>query len=207
VHVKKALGGCLVVVLLAVIGGGVAGWWFLVRPAWNAGSELIGAAQQWAELAQMEQKVANRGTFTPPADGAIAPAALQRFLTVQQQIDVHVGDRLKTLEAKYDRLQAQHKSSGRDANLQEVLGAYGDVFGLIKETRQIQIDAINAQNLSLAEYRWLRNQSYRALGIDATAMATGKPGTETSSTDPTVVALRPHRDLLLRTAATTWIDF
>jgi hypothetical protein len=204
---KKALGGCLVVALLALVVGGGALWWFVLRPAWNAGSEFVGAAQQWAELAQMEQHVKNTEPFAPPADGNIPPAALQRFIAVQQQIDTRVGAQLKTLESRYDEIQAKQKATGRDANLQEVLSAYGDVFGLIKQTRQIQIDAINTQALSLAEYRWLRNQSYRALGLDATAMATGKTGTETDSTDPTVVALRPHRDLLLRTMATTWMDF
>ena len=44
---KKLLTGCLVVVLVLVVGAGAA-WWFLLRPMWNAGGEMLSGAKDWA---------------------------------------------------------------------------------------------------------------------------------------------------------------
>jgi hypothetical protein len=201
---KKALGGCLVVALLALVVGGGALWWFVLRPAWNAGSEMVAAAAQWTELAQLEQKVENRDAFDAPADGVIPADTTQRFLAVQQAIDARMGDRLKALETKYDELQAQQRASGREPGLQQVMAAYGDLFGLIKEARLAQIDALNAQRMSTAEYRWARGQAYAALAL--AAMPQLPPGTD-AAVAANAEALRAHHELLARTLATTWLDF
>jgi hypothetical protein len=201
---KKALTGCLVVVVLVVVVGGGAFWWFVARPAWQAGSEMVGAARQWAELAQIEQKIDNRADFAAPSDGVIPPETLQRFLAVQQDIDARVGARLGVLETKYKEIEAQQKASGREPDLQQVLAAYGDLFALIKEAKQAQIDALNAQRLSIAEYRWARNQAYAAIAL--AAMPQLPAGTD-ASLAANAEQVRPHQELLARTLATTWLDF
>ncbi len=201
---KKALTGCLIVALLAIVIGGGAFWWFVARPALNAGKEMLCAAEQWAALAQIDQKIENHAEFPAPADGVIPGETLQRFLAVQQAIDARMGDQLKTLEVKYNEIEAAQKASGRDANLQEVLAAYGDLFGLIKQTKQAQIEALNAQSMSLAEYRWAREQAYTALALAAVPQT--PEGTATGLA-ANAEALRPHHELLARTLATTWLDF
>jgi hypothetical protein len=201
---KKALGGCLVVALLVLVVGGGALWWFVLRPAWNAGSEMVAAAQQWTELAQLEQKVQNRDAFDAPPDGVIPADTTQRFLAVQQSIDTRMGDRLKALEAKYDELEAQQRASGREPDLQQVMAAYGDLFGLIKEARLAQIDALNALRMSTAEYRWARGQAYAALAL--AAMPQVPEGTD-AALAANADAVRAHQELLARTLATTWLDF
>jgi hypothetical protein len=133
----------------------------VLRPAWDTGSAMLDAARQWTELAQLEQQVDNRAGFDPPSDGVLPPETLQRFFAVQQQIDARLGTRLEVLDAKYRTIQAELKASAQEPTLQHVLGAYGDMFGLIKDLKRAQIDALNAQRLSLAEYRWARNQAYR----------------------------------------------
>jgi hypothetical protein len=202
---KKAVGGCLIVVLLALVLGGGGFWWFVLRPAWNTGSELVAAAQQWAELVKIDSRIHNHDEFMPPSDGVIDESALQRFIAVQQTMNDRMGDNLKRLDTKYRALQSEHKADGRQANMQEIVAAYGDVFDLLKQTRTTQIDALNEEDFSLAEYRWVRNQAYSALGISVAALAQGKP--EDASANPNAAALKPHRDLLLRTAATVWLDF
>lgn len=201
---KKVLAGCLGVSVLGLVLGGGALWWFVLRPAWNAGSEMMAAAQQWAELVQIESRVDTTTPFEAPADGLIPPQSLQRFVAVQQRIDAAVGDRLKVLESRYDEMQARNKAQGTEPGLQALIGAYGDVFGLLREVKQQQVDALNAQRMSLAEYRWTRMQSYSALGLDAARLSGSSP---TDTGNANAVALQPHRDLLIRTAATAWLDF
>jgi hypothetical protein len=202
---KKTVGGCLVVVLIVLILAAVGAYWFVLRPMWNAGSELVGAAQQWAELAQIEQKLDNKAEFTPPADEVIPAITVARFLAVQEAIDARMGDRLKQLEAKYREIEAGKAGNSTATDAVQALGAYGDLFGLIKEAKQTQIDALNAQQFSLAEYRWVRNTAYAALGLDATGMVTA-PGTSPAAS-ANAAALAPQRDLLLRTLPVMWIDF
>lgn len=202
---KKALGGCLVVALLLLVVGGGALWWFVLRPAWNAGSEFMGAATQFAEIAQIEMKVANRAPYTPPADETIPAESLQRFVAVQQMLQTQVGDKLRLLEGKYEELEARHQTQGGEPGLTDVLGAYGDLFGLIRDAKIAQVDALNAQGMSLEEYRWVRTQAYTALGLAS--------GDETptqlqgSAMAANADLVRPHRELLAQTAATAWLGF
>ena len=198
---KKVLGGCLIVALLALVVGGGAAWWFVLRPAWNAGSQFIGAANQLAELAQIEAKVHNRSAFSPPGDGRIPDEALGRFLAVQQSIKDRLGPTLDTLESKYRQIEADAKANGGKPGLADALGAYGDLFTLVRDAKQAQVDALNGQNLSLEEYRWIRGQAYAAL-----AGGTLQPET---SAQPTALGdnarrLAPHQELLTNTAVVAW---
>lgn len=201
---KKALTGCLLVSLLVLAVGGAALWYFVLRPGWNAASELIDTGKQWTELVQIDAQVANAEEFAPPSDGRLGGDTLQRFLAVQQDLDARIGARLATLETKYREIEAQQQASGQAPSMQQAIGAYGDLFGLLKEAKQAQVDALNAQNLSLAEYRWARNQAYAALAL--TAMPQIPAGTDAALT-ANAETLRPHRELLARTLATTWLDF
>ena len=199
---KKILGGCLIVALLALVVGGGATWWFVLRPVWNAGSQVVGAASQLAELAQIESKVHNRTAFSPPDDGRISDEALSRFLAVQQAIKDRLGPTLDELQAKYQQIETDAKANGGKPGIADVLGAYGDLFSLVRDAKQSQVDALNGQNLSLEEYRWIRGQAYAAL-----AGGTLQAGT---SAEPTAFGdnarrLAPHRELLAKTAVVAWL--
>ena len=200
---KKVLGGCLLVALLALLVGGAATWWLLLRPAWNAGSQFIGATAQLAELAQLDARVSNRTTFAPPADGRIPAAGLTRFLAVQQTVKDRVGPALATLDARLRAMPSGIPGSAKAPELAQVLGTYGDIFGLVREAKLAQVDALNAQNLSLAEYRWIRGQAYAALARDA--LRQGNPATEATASDADAERLAPHRQLLKQTAVVAWL--
>ncbi|MBB5207551.1 hypothetical protein [Chiayiivirga flava] len=203
---KKALGGCLVVGLLVLVIGGGALWWFVLKPAWHAGSEFMGAATQFAEIAQIEAKVSNRTPYSAPADGTIPPETWQRFVAVQRALQVDVGDTLAVLEAKYKEIEAR-TGNGSEPGLTDLLGAYGDLFGLIRDAKLAQVDALNAQGMSLEEYRWVRAQAYAALGLagaDADATPTPLQG---SAIARNAELVREQRALLTQTAATAWLGF
>lgn len=204
---KKAVTGCLVVVLLAlVIGAGVL-WWFVLRPAWDAGSALVGAAEQWTQVAALEEqvKVEDSG-FAPPADGRLSETQVARLVRVQQAIAAALGDHVDTLEAKYQALEAEHAAEGREPDVAEALGAWQDLSGVLLTAKQAQVDALNAAGMGLNEYRWVRGQAYMALGL---ATADDAPPAELagSALAHNAALLRPHRELLAETGATTWLGF
>lgn len=197
---KKALGGCLIVGLLLLVIGGGATWWFVLRPAWNAGNQFLQAANHITELAKLEGEVRNKSGFTPPADGRISDEALNRFLATQRMIKDQIGPKLATLEDKYDKIAADKKASGKDPGLTEMMQASGDLFGLLYDAKKVQIEALNTQNLSLQEYRWIRTQAYVALAQEDVS-ASDDPQAPASNAQ----RLAPHRELLQETAVMAWL--
>lgn len=202
---KKALGGCLIVgVLILVVGGGAA-WFFVLKPMWQAGSELVAAGKQFAQIAELDAKVRNTSAFRVPGDGRLEEAQVARFLAVQEAIDRALGGDWQALEQKYQTLQQSLRQEGREPNLQELFGAYSDLSHIILRAKEAQVDALNAQGMSLDEYRWVRTQAYIAVGI---AMNDETPAQlQGSNAAHNADLLRPHRDTLQRTLPTSWLGF
>lgn len=201
---KKVLGGCLAVVLLLLVVGAGAAYFFVLKPLWQAGAAVMETAQQWQQVAQLEQQIKNRSPFTAPASAQLDARQVADLVAVQQALDARLGTRWQELEAKYKSLQAEQQQDGREPGLQDMFVAYADLSGLIVEAKQAQVEALNAQNLSIEEYRWLRAQALSALGL---ALLDGSP--TGLQADPALranaEALRPHRELLTRTAASGWL--
>jgi len=202
---KKALTGCLVVVLLAIVVGGGAAYWFIVRPAWDAGSAFIDQAKQWQQVAEMDKQVRNTATFAVPEDGRLDEAQVQRFLVVQRDIIAALGNDWQTLEQRFKQMEAERKASGRDANLQEVLQAYNDIAGLVLTAKKAQVEALNRSGMSLGEYRWTRQQAFAALPLLGTEKVPDQLAG--SSMAANAELLRGHKDELAKGLATSVLGF
>jgi hypothetical protein len=200
---KKVLGGCLAVGLLLLVIGGASVFWFVVRPLWQVGSAISDSAQQWQQVAQLEQQVRNRQTFREPAEGRLDTQQVQRFVAVQQQIAERLGGRIEQLDEKYRELKQRQSRDGREPGVQDMFVAYSDLSGLIVEAKRAQVEALNAQGLSLEEYRWVRAQAFFALGL--AAQDATPPQLADSALAANAELLRPHRELLAKTAATAWL--
>ncbi|MCB1560667.1 MAG: hypothetical protein KDI75_06190 [Xanthomonadales bacterium] len=202
---KKALTGCLVVVLLAIVVGGGAAYWFIVRPAWDAGSAFIDQAKQWQQVAELDKQVRNTETFAVPEDGRLDQAKVNRFLTVQRDIIAALGNDWQTLDQRYKQMNEERKASGRDANLQEVLQTYNDVAGLVLTAKKAQVEALNRNDMSLGEYRWTRQQAFAALPLLAGQQIPDQlKGTSMAAN---AELLRGHKDELAKGMATSVLSF
>jgi hypothetical protein len=202
---NKTLGGCLAVALVAVVGGAIAGWFIVVKPLWQAGSELVESGKQWAQVAEMDASVSNAAPYTPPAQDRLDGDAVARFIAVQLAIEQALGGNWQALEQKYEALDQRVKAEGRNPTMSELFGAYNDLSGIILAAKRAQVDALNAQGMSLAEYRYLRMQGYMAAGL---ALQDETPQQlEGSAAAHNAALLRPHRELLQRTLSTAWLGF
>jgi len=201
----KLLGGCLVVALLVLVVGAGAVYWVVLRPLWQGASALVDTAQQWQQIAQLEQQVSKREPFREPAEARLAPAQVAAFVAVQQAMAAQLGDRWQQLEAKYAELKASQQRDGREPGVQDMFVAYADLSGLLVEAKRAQVEALNAQGLSLDEYRWIRGQSFAALGLVAQDAST--PALAGTALQHNAELLRPHRELLVKTAASAWLGF
>lgn len=225
---KKLAFGCGILVLLAVVAGGFAAYWL-----YNKGRQVYSQAEQYvssfAELgkaADLDRQVTNQSAFTPPADNTLTAAQVERFLGLQQQMRGTLGARFDQIKARYERLQARQGTQDGAQSLNEGLAALKDLAGLVLDVRKIHVEALNKQNMSVDEYRWLRDQVYAAAGVPFTSFhlaaiveaaksgdtaklndaLTGKPETLAVDVPAANRALvEPHREQLKEWVALAWL--
>jgi len=158
---KKLAIGCGVVILLAVVGGAIGVYYIAHR----VGSTVA----QFAALAsvpEIERQVQNTRPYEPPASGEFTNAQLTQLLEVQTAIKQKLGARFEALDGKYRALSESLKH--RDANVTDtpaLLSAYSDLAATYLDAKRWQVEALNAQHLSMTEYRWIRKQAYAAIGL------------------------------------------
>ena len=153
---KLALGCGLAVLITGIAAAGVA--YYLYR-------QVSSTVAQFAELGNIpdiERAVRNRAAFTPPVTEELTEAQVQKLVQVQTQVRQRLGERMNAFEAKYRALAEKQEATISDAPA--LLSAYRDLAATWIDAKRSQVDALNAAELSLDEYRWIREQAYRALG-------------------------------------------
>ena len=154
---KLAIGCGVVVLVLGVAGAGVA--FYLYR-------QVSSTISQFAELGQvpdLERSVRNREPFTPPASEELTDSQIEKLVQIQGEVRRRLGARIADFESKYKTLAEKKDATVVDAPA--LLRAYGDMASMWLDAKRGQIEALNTAGLSLDEYRWIRNQAYRALGM------------------------------------------
>lgn len=200
---KKWLAGCLVVILVFVVGLGAA-WWFVLRPMWNAGSDLVQGAKDWASTVDLGDDIANTAPYAPPPDGYLTPAQVQSLVQVQEVFVAEMGPDLEKLAQRVR--DAQALKNGGEASLQDVATAYSELTDLLKRARKAQANGVNAAGLSRDEYAYIRRQAFAALpllvempdlaGVSALPGMPALPGVDRN--DEAAMATARHNAELLR---------
>lgn len=164
--VRNVVLGCAVVLLLAVVAAGVAFYYFV----WTPGRELIASGTEAfatvEELGRIEEGVEDRSPYAPPADRRLTGAQVERLIAVQRSVREDLGPRFEELEARYD----SRTGGDTEPSIREILGFWRELGGLATEAKRRQVEALNEQGFSLAEYEWVREQAYLALGMDTLAV-------------------------------------
>lgn len=155
---KKLAIGCGLVVLLLGIGAAVAGY-YVYRQVGSAVAQFA----EFAEVPDLERRVANQQPFTPPASGELTREQVERLVRVQRLVRDELGVRIAAVESRYETLLEQQEASIRD--LPQVIAVYRDLAGTWMDAKRRQVEALNETGFSLAEYRWVRRQAYAALGV------------------------------------------
>jgi len=155
---SKALGGCLIVVAILLLGVAAAGWWFIGRPLVQFTSSL----GQIDDIQAMSLQLNDRTSYAPPADGALQPQQLDRYLLVLGDIREEMQAHLQVLEQRYEQFGTEQPGL---LDIPRLAGAYADFIGLIGQARQAQINALNRHGFSESEYGWTRREVLRAAGM------------------------------------------
>lgn len=159
-HMKKVAIGCGVVAVLVVLAIGVGSFW-----AYRTARGYITQYAELGRVAELNTEIRNTSAYQPPMDRQLEASQVERYVTVQRAMLNRLGTRVRELETKYEQLAADLERSGRDANLRTILEVWGDVVSLVVDAKAAQVEALNAQHFSLAEYHWVRRQVMLALGL------------------------------------------
>jgi hypothetical protein len=155
---KKLAIGCLIVLLL--VGAVVAGVSYY---AYRQARAMFSQFAELGQVPQIEQGVRNKEAFVPPASEELTATQVERLVRVQSQVRQRLGERFGELERKYKTL--IEKKDATIADAPALLAAYRDVAAGWLDAKRSQVDALNDAGLSLQEYRWIRDQAYKALGV------------------------------------------
>ena len=154
---KLAIGCGVVLLLLFIAAAGVS--YYIYR-------QVAPTVAQFAELAKLpdiEKGVRNTTAFEPSASAELTEAQVQKLVRVQAEVRKRLGTQVAALETKYKDLLDKKDAGPTDGPA--VLRAYGDLIATWMDAKRAQVDALNLAGLSLEEYRWIRDESYRALGM------------------------------------------
>ena len=123
---------------------------------------MFAQLQELDRVPEIERGVRTRSAYVPPASNEITTSQVEKLVKVQALVRQRLGQRFTELEVKYKAL--MDKKDATVVDLPALLGAYRDVAAAWMEAKRSQVDALNAVDLSLDEYKWIREQCYRALG-------------------------------------------
>jgi hypothetical protein len=164
---KKLAIGCLIVLVLA---GAV-----VASVSYYAYRQARAMFAQFAELGQVpeiEQRVRNKGAFVPPTTEDLTERQVERLVLVQTRVRQRLGERFGEFQHKYKVLTEKENPTIADAPT--LIAAYRDVAPGWLDAKRSQVEALNEAGLSLQEYRWIRDQVYKALGVPFMDFDVGK---------------------------------
>ena len=155
---KKIIIALLIVFALGVVAVAGVGY-YLYRQARATVTQFAALA----ELPDIERGVRARGAYVPPSSEELTEAQVARLVRVQGAVRQRLGQRVAEFEAKYKVLADKDKPTLGDAPA--MIAAYRDMVTMWLDAKRSQVDALNEAGLSMEEYRWIRDQAYRALGM------------------------------------------
>ncbi|NBB93675.1 MAG: hypothetical protein GVY32_10960 [Gammaproteobacteria bacterium] len=201
---RKFAIGCLIVVAVLVVAGGTAGYFFVVKPAW----EFAGGVQEFVqEFAELNDQIERQDGFEPPAGGGVSNERFQRFLVAQRDMRQAMEGELAALEERLDSMKQELEAENREAGIGEMFTAYQGLGDLLLKAKRVQVEALNRYNFSLQEYHYVRNQVYRALGQEVAVASFGGQAPQMQNRqvpDELVEMVSPHREELMEGYAFAW---
>jgi hypothetical protein len=148
---------------LVVLAGGGYFAYRAARPAIESAREYVSGFGR--DLDDLDKKVANQQPFTPPGAGELTKDQVERFVRVQNGMRSALGQRFGDIESKYRHLK-MNADGPQVPSVSDFLGAMSDLSGILTDARRAQVDALNQEKFSSAEYDWVRKQFYQAAGVN-----------------------------------------
>ncbi len=162
---KKILAGCLIIAVIAMIGFGVAAFYAYraMKPVIDNASNYMDKAR---EVARLGEGVRIKSAFEPPKNGELTAQQVERFVAVQTRVRDDLSDRWELVEKKSAELKAKAAEKSGDWTMAEFTSVFSEIASIWVDARRAQVNAINVQRFSEADYEWVRRRVYEAAGVE-----------------------------------------
>ncbi len=153
------------VLVIALGGFGVAGFYAFrwARPMIENTANYLDRAREMSRLAD---RITNKSPYVPPDTGQLTSTQVERFVAVQTRVRDELGERWSAIETKSAEIHQKTKANQRDLTFAELTSVFSDLAGIYTEARRAQVNALNVQRFSDAEYTWVRRRVYEAAGME-----------------------------------------
>ena len=119
--------------------------------------------QGLAEIAKLDQQVLSTREYLAASD-TLRSDDFYRVLRVHRQVKQGLGARFAGIEPRLRQL-TQQSIGQLQLDYRKALDLFRDQGRLLVEAKKIQVEALNQQNLSVAQYRALHKQIYSSLHL------------------------------------------
>src|SRR5262245_7970992 len=159
---KKLLFGCLGILVLAAILFAVGGY-ILYRAASPVLDSARGYLSNLTKINELDKEIANQAAYTPPESNELTEAQVQRFARVQDSVKNALGQRMNEIEDKYKRFKGNAENR-QQPGFGDMVSALNDLANVLLQARRFQVNALNEEKFSRAEYSWVRDRVFQAAG-------------------------------------------
>lgn len=155
---KKVLVGCLLILVFGMFATCAGGYFFVWRP-------ISGFVAEGNSFMNFEARLVNQAAYNGPEDYKLSPEQVERFVAVNRAVSASLGENVDALRQVLDQRTQDVQE------IREILSAFGElkrILGIAVAARDVQVDALNTANMSVHEYRWIRDRFLSALapGVD-----------------------------------------
>jgi hypothetical protein len=160
--VKKLLVGCLVIAVLAGVLFAVGGY-ILYRAATPVFDSARGYLEGLGGIGELDKDIVNQSSYTAPASGELTQEQVERFARVQDSVRKALGQRMSEIEEKYKRFKVNAENR-EQPSIGDMLSGLNDIANVFMQARRFQVNALNEEKFSQAEYSWVRDRIFQAAG-------------------------------------------
>ena len=114
----------------------------------------------------LEQKQLTTHDFTKPVSGELSADQVRRFVAIEQETETRVAGGRAVLAEQQGVLERADVAG--QLTLKTALASFGAMRPILMGAKPAQIEAMNREHFSKAEFEWVRDQLYRAAGIHLT---------------------------------------
>ena len=191
---KKLLLWIAGLLLLAAIALAVSGYL-----AYQAAQPVLESARAYldgfgSELGELDKRIVNQADFAPPPAGELTKDQVERFARVQHSVRDTLGQRVLEIEEKYRHLKFT-RDGPQTPSVSDLMTALSQLSSVLVDGRRAQVEALNKEKFSTAEYDWVRMQFYQAAGVNSVNRRLGdlqKLMETFREQPPTITAEMPH---------------
>lgn len=157
--------GCLITMLIIVLVVGGLGYFFVYKPV----SQVAKGFSNLEAFTTLDQNVRVTTPYTPPASGDLTTDQVNRYMGVIEAVQTEAMARIQALEGTFGNVDFDNLSPMEA--YRTVMGAYREILDHAIGVKEQQVQALNQNGFSLAEYNWVKEQVASAAGFSSAELS------------------------------------